>query len=233
MKPHEFESLLHETFEDQHLSRGEKEILKEIVSDQKPDDNRLALYRHKAFAAARQAISDGEARRILDWLENVNKILQQKRAEKPSTVQTKAFFSPGHDCPSVISRLIRSAGKQIDICVFTITDNSIASTILNVHEKGVPIRIITDNDKLSDLGSDIPRFANAGIPIRIDRTEYHMHHKFAVFDEMQLLTGSYNWTRGAAKNNLDHFIVSNDPELVMDFSREFEKVWATMKPFHK
>ncbi len=40
----------------------------------------------------------------------------------------------------------------------------------------------------------------------------HMHHKFALFDGGRLLTGSYNWTRGAAETNYENVIDTTDPK---------------------
>ena len=97
--------------------------------------------------------------------------------------------------------------------------------MLEAHGRGVRIRIITDNDKAADLGSDADRFLQAGIELRVDRTEYHMHHKFAVFDNAILLNGSYNWTRGAATNNEENFIVTTNRRLVAIFSKTFEDLW--------
>ncbi len=42
---------------------------------------------------------------------------------------------------------------------------------------GVAIRVLSDDDKSADEGSDVMRFERAGIPVRVDRTEHHMHHK--------------------------------------------------------
>lgn len=97
--------------------------------------------------------------------------------------------------------------------------------MLEAHGRGVRVRIITDNDKAADLGSDADRFLQARIGLRVDRTAYHMHHKFAVFDSKVLLNGSYNWTRGAADNNEENFIVTNDRRLVTIFSKTFEDLW--------
>ena len=52
-----------------------------------------------------------------------------------------------------------------------------------------------------------------------------MHHKYAVFDRRCLLTGSYNWTRSAAKNNEENFIITYDPRLVSEFLAAFEELW--------
>ena len=52
-----------------------------------------------------------------------------------------------------------------------------------------------------------------------------MHHKFALFDTQTLVTGSYNWTRSAAKNNEENFVVLADPGLTASYSKEFEQLW--------
>ena len=107
----------------------------------------------------------------------------------------------------------------------TITDDRLTSAILEAHARSVRIRIITDDDKSADLGSDAARFLQAGIALRTDRSRYHMHHKFALFDGALLLNGSYNWTRGAAENNEENFIVTSDRRLVEEFSAAFERLW--------
>src|SRR5262249_17420527 len=100
-----------------------------------------------------------------------------------------------------------------------------AEAILAAHRRGVKLRIITDDEKMQDLGSDIETFQKAGILVCTDRSEYHMHHKFALFDGSLVLTGSFNWTRGAADFNQENLIVSSDPRLVKAFAQTFEGLW--------
>lgn len=56
-----------------------------------------------------------------------------------------------------------------------------------------------------------------------------MHHKFAVFDRVRLLTGSYNWTRSAATENHENVLVSDDPRLVLPFCRAFDDLWTALE----
>lgn len=137
----------------------------------------------------------------------------------------QAFFSPGDDCANAIIRCIRQTEKQIDICVFTISDNQIADAIFEAFSKGVIIRIITDNDKQHDQGSDIGRLKQSGIAVRTDFTEAHMHHKFAIFDEKLILSGSYNWTLSARDENYENILISDNEKLIREFSGEFERLW--------
>lgn len=104
----------------------------------------------------------------------------------------------------------------------------IGGAIQAPHQRGIALRIISDNDKVLDPGSDIEELRRLGIPVRLDRTADHMHHKFAIFDSALVLTGSFNWTRSAARYNHENMVVSNDHRLVQAFLREFEKLWATL-----
>lgn len=137
-------------------------------------------------------------------------------------------FSPGDECLFAICRHIESAERSVDACVFTITDDRIATRLLDAHRRGVRVRIITDNDKAYDDGSDVHRLARAGIEVRVDQTPFHMHHKFALFDDRRMLTGSYNWTRGAARDNQENVIASDDPRLLRPFGREFATLWEKL-----
>lgn len=144
---------------------------------------------------------------------------------------SKAYFSPGEECREAILREINSAKNSLKICVFTISDDQIARAILLAHQKRVDVKILTDNDKLYDLGSDINTLAREGLHIRIDNTSDHMHHKFMIADNKSLLSGSYNWTNSAAKYNHENVIVSNHPALVKSFLNEFEKLWERMDAY--
>lgn len=93
------------------------------------------------------------------------------------------------------------------------------------YQRRVVVRVITDNDKQYDHGSDIERLRGAGIALKVDETEHHMHHKFAVLDGATLLNGSYNWTRSAATFNEENLIATSDAALVATFSRQFQEMW--------
>ena len=66
-----------------------------------------------------------------------------------------------------------------------------------------------------------------GIPVRLDRTAAHMHHKFLIVDNALLLTGSYNWTKSAAQSNHENVLVTNDARFVCSFIETFEALWTS------
>jgi len=227
MSPQQMQEILRQSLQDETLSRSEKSVLSQRLQEAGLSSPQLANFRSIAFQLAKESIDAVNGTRIVGWLEDVVKVLQPPVKNEQSSV-SEAWFSPHNDCPQKIRTLLGLARKSVDICVFTITDDRLTSAVLNAHGRGVRIRIITDNDKAADLGSDADRFLEAGVALRVDRSQYHMHHKFAVFDDSHLLNGSYNWTRGAAESNEENFIVTNDRRLVTIFGEAFEALWQQL-----
>ncbi|GGK86679.1 phospholipase D-like domain-containing protein [Rufibacter glacialis] len=146
-------------------------------------------------------------------------------------IRSTAYFSPGDDCLNAILAFIGAATSSLKICVFTISDDRITQAILAAHRKGISVQVLTDNEKLFDKGSDIRQLAKAGLQVKVDHTANHMHHKFALADQRHVLTGSYNWTRSAALYNHENVLVSSEPQVVADYSREFQRLWQEMSFF--
>jgi mitochondrial cardiolipin hydrolase len=228
MKPEDIDRILETTLEDGRLSRSERQALRQIVADLDMDEEQRAFWRHRAFAIAKSALSGARDRQVLDWVEEVIKALEPARGPARDH-DVAVHFSPGTECLDCIVRLLRQARRSADICVFTITDDRLAEPILHAHQRGVSVRIISDDDKALDEGSDVYRLRHAGVPVRVDASEHHMHHKFAVFDDATVVTGSYNWTRSAAAFNRENLILSSDPRMVRPFRANFDELWRAFE----
>lgn len=218
-----FDQALEATLDDRLMSRGERRALRELFADLSDQDR--SRLRARTFELARRRAVSLESRELIDWLEEAVKTSLPRSDESRVEVLGEARFSPGPGCLERITQAIRDAEREIDICVFTITDDRITKEIIAAKRRGVSLRIITDNEKAMDLGSDVDRLESSGVELRVDETEHHMHHKFAVFDRRLLLTGSYNWTRSAADHNLENIVLTDHRELVGSFSRVFDQLW--------
>jgi len=230
MDTRQIDQILAETFEDYRLTRAERRALTEVFAEKDMNDQDLAMVRARAFKEARDAKSDPKQFSALDWLEDVIKALHAAKVgevTRPTTL-SEALFSPGDGPRLRIASLMQHARHSIDTCVFTITDDRISKSLESAHRRGVKVRIITDNDKSWDRGSDVQRLGRQGIAVRVDRTDAHMHHKFCIFDRTTLLTGSYNWTRSAASSNEENIIVTDDAALSESFSKTFERLWTRL-----
>lgn len=220
MNTAELERLLVQTLVDPELTKTEKHYLKHWAAQQGLGAVELAQARQQALALAQARLGPAAAP-ILSWLSGVWDTFQPANDEHGTVC-----FSPGSTCIQELVRQFNAAKKTCDVCVFTITDNRITEAIEAAHRRGVVVRVISDDEKSHDTGSDIRRLVDNGIHCKTDVNVAHMHHKFAVFDHRILLSGSFNWTRSASEQNEENMIVTPDRGLVTAFLARFEKLWA-------
>jgi len=225
----ELEALLKDSLQDSRLDQDEKAVFSALP--EKLADDQLRFIRNKAFELSRPVIKAGgdDAVKVLSWLERVVKSIQPKQTNP--MIESEACFSPGSSCRNKIINLLKTARKSIDICVFTISDNKITQAILGAHQRGVVVTIISDNDKANDKGSDVQYLQDKGINVILDQSPYHMHHKFAIFDNRILLNGSFNWTRSATQVNEENIVLCYDPKLVSLFTGQFETLRKNLLGF--
>ncbi len=213
------------TWQDKAFTRKEKQAIQKLINERDLDKRSKDRLRSQVFEFAMQQADNQNTRSVIAWLEVANKCLVQKHDDGEKEVHSRAFFSPGIDCKNAILNQLHSAVESLDVCVFTITDNSIAQAILEAKQKGVEVRILTDDDKSLDRGSDIEKLRSHDIPVKTDHSDAHMHHKFAIIDRKVLINGSFNWTVSATKRNQENLVISKERELIKQFVQEFERLW--------
>jgi phosphatidylserine/phosphatidylglycerophosphate/cardiolipin synthase-like enzyme len=228
MDPAELDRLLTQTLADRRIQTAERKALADWAARHADQENERAVARSQAFAHARAA-APPEAGPVLDWLEEAVKVFVRPAALPVASETAAAFFSPGTTCIQEVLRQIDMARRSCDVCVFTITDDRITRAILRAHARGVAVRVVTDDEKSHDLGSDVTQLRAAGIPCKMDVGNVaHMHHKFALFDGRRLMCGSFNWTRSASEQNEESLLTTPDPILVAAFQERFDRLWARM-----
>lgn len=221
----EIERLLDESLADNKLDKLEKAEFRNILGKLTEDERRYM--RNQAFDKAREKLKlfaqfSEESMRIMNWLERIVKLIDNSTGKKE--VKSRAYFSPSEDCRDAIINLLDQAKSRIDICVFTISDNQITSAIKSAHDRGITVRVLSDNDKANDRGSDVYHLEEYGVPVTMDTSPSHMHHKFALVDNY-LINGSFNWTRSATDRNQENIVVSDHPELLGSFDEVFNQLW--------
>lgn len=112
------------------------------------------------------------------------------------------------------------------VAVAWITSKPIATALYRQHQKGVNIRIIVNDDEITN---------SKGIAFENTQIEYYkiqqqngafnnlMHHKFCIIDFKKVITGSFNWTIKASFNN-ENITVIEQKEQAEKFADEFIKL---------
>jgi len=52
-----------------------------------------------------------------------------------------------------------------------------------------------------------------------------------ITDNKALITGSYNWTRSAARFNHENILLTREGPVIKSFSKEFEQLWNTLATY--
>jgi mitochondrial cardiolipin hydrolase len=217
---------LKQSLEDDHLSKAEKNDLRLILGNQTLDSETLNFLRSKIYELANAKATSSNFQFVMQWMKDANNVLSARPADS-----SEVFFSPGETCRHAIIQQMDRALHTLKICVFTISDDLITRAILHAHRRGVAVKIITDNDKSHDHGSDVDQLAREGVPLKMDLSSNHMHHKFMVADDHSVVTGSYNWTSSAARFNHENILVTKEPGVVRSFLKEFDRLWKEMADY--
>ncbi|KAJ1988764.1 hypothetical protein H4R33_002305 [Dimargaris cristalligena] len=147
-------------------------------------------------------------------------------APATSGIKMATYFFPSEPNFKILLNTLNSARNSLDVCVFSLTDDDLANALIAAKKRGVQVRLISDDDQCSTLGSDVQRLGNDhGIPTRVDNNPSHMHHKFAIVDNQTLISGSYNWTKAARKSNRENIMITDSPDAVNGFRQEFNRLW--------
>ena len=213
---------------DNRLTRTEAKALTDCLKEENPSFNDLNILRAKLFNLVAEKQTAQNYLALHQFLEEAVKLLMRALKPRSTEIISRCYFSPGHACLDAVIERLKRAKRTIHICVFTISDDRISKEILAAHDRGVEVIVITDNDKMADIGSDVSQLAKAGIETYIDRTDNHMHHKFAVVDSVWVMSGSFNWTRSASRYNHEDLTVTNAPEVVRAFDDEFARLCPKM-----
>ncbi len=233
----DLKSFLRQSLEDHRMSRGEAQALEAMLDGELSGKRQLRVLLAQAFDLARGELASARDVPVLDWLQEVVRRATSVRERgiadgSPAALGrlAEAWFLPDPAALGRLVGLIKDCKQSLDVCVFTITHDELSGALLDAHRRGVKLRVITDDDKAHDRGSDIDRLREAGVAVETDDTEAHMHHKYAVFDGHVLLTGSYNWTRSASRVNQENFLLSDDPRLVSRYTKAFDELWRRFAP---
>jgi len=181
------------------------------------------VLRNLLFIETRRLDAENNGQQAIFWLQNCFTLI-----DKYMFQIHKVYFSPGTDIIVSITDLLKQATKTLDLCIFTITDDRLATDLRDCLERGIKVRIITDDEKLYDNGSAIEDLKNAGIPIKIDHSRYHMHHKFGIIDSHIVFTGSFNWTYTASKHNQENMLVTTNFDILNQYKDQFDLLWNEM-----
>lgn len=125
----------------------------------------------------------------------------------------------------IMSR-INSSQSNIFVAVAWFTNQLLFDSLTEALKKNVSVKILILNDLLnrSEFGLDFGILIKLGAEIRFAKTNLGtMHNKFCIIDDL-VITGSYNWTSHANKNN-ENILITDEESVVNSYREEFDRLF--------
>lgn len=137
------------------------------------------------------------------------------------------YFSPEDDVSAQLVRLIGTAKEQINVAIFGFTDEAIAQALIEAKQRGVAVQVY--RDKLQSKEKNQTRInkllTDNKIPLKIKQSGLLMHMKMLLIDGKDVITGSYNWSEGAKKQDNDLIVCLSPCPLYADYNKKFQFIW--------
>ena len=120
---------------------------------------------------------------------------------------------------------IDGAQRSLDAALYKFDEPSLLEAVERALARGVRVRIVVDaaNARGKSLVGAVER--TEALVRRWPPKQGKMHAKLMVVDGRQAIAGSFNWTRSAARSNVELALVFEDPQTVKRLAEAFESFW--------
>ena len=140
----------------------------------------------------------------------------------------KVYFESIH---LELIQLLKEAKKDVKICVAWFTDKEIYNVLVEKACEGVFVDVIIANHQINkNYGFDFSELLQKGARVsyigQLDDgiNDSLMHNKFCVIDSDTVISGSYNWSYKARKNDENILVIRGDSELSNNFLDKFASI---------
>lgn len=143
-----------------------------------------------------------------------------------STGTMEVAFSPNGGITDMIVKNIGQAKKSIEVMAYSFTSAEIAKALQEAHKRGVQVRIILDKSQETEKYSSLTYFRNAGMAVHIDNDFKIAHNKVMILDGLDVITGSFNFTKSAEQGNGENcLVIHGNAALAKEYSNYWQWRW--------
>ncbi|EAA4084361.1 phospholipase D family protein [Salmonella enterica subsp. salamae] len=147
-----------------------------------------------------------------------------------ATIETG--FSPEGTALQLVLKTIETAQQEIRLMGYSFTSPEVIRALIQAKRRGVDVKVVLDWKANSTKGSAgvaaMNLLVNAGIPVRTVNQFKIMHDKVIITDGRHVETGSFNFSRAAARSNSENVLVIRDyPILANTYLQHWQSRWDT------
>jgi phosphatidylserine/phosphatidylglycerophosphate/cardiolipin synthase-like enzyme len=138
----------------------------------------------------------------------------------------EVYYSPEDGVAKYVLQRLKAAKTNIRFLAFSYTADDIASTMIAQKQAGLVVQGVFEKQNASGSGAEYAKLKSGGVDVLEDGNCYILHHKVIIIDERTVITGSYNFTGSAERDNDENLVIVDDPVLARAYLDEFERVYA-------
>lgn len=145
-----------------------------------------------------------------------------------ATPSVSVGFSPEGTALQLVLQTISDAQQSIRLMGYSFTSPEVVKGLIAAKRRGVDVKVVLDdwgNHGKSSVAA-INLLVNAGIPVRLDSHYKIQHDKVIVTDDHNVETGSFNYTRAAARSNSENALLLRDmPGVASQYLAHWQSRW--------
>ena len=136
------------------------------------------------------------------------------------------IFGAEADEVGALRAAIADAERSIHFMTFVFSLEELAESILlRAALEDVVVRGVFEKRNSTSSWSQLPSLHCAGADMRQDGNPYTLHHKVIIIDEYTVITGSFNFSRNAAKANDENILIIRDAIIAALYLDEWRRIW--------
>jgi phosphatidylserine/phosphatidylglycerophosphate/cardiolipin synthase-like enzyme len=149
-----------------------------------------------------------------------------------AAVPWEVCFTPREDCTKAIVTAITEARRAVSVQAFSFTSKPIARALAAAHERGVQVEVILDQSSLKAHHASADVLAGSGIPVFVDSAHLLAHNKVMVIDGETVITGSFNFTYAAQRDNAENLLILHDRALASRYLDNWQEHRKHSEVYH-
>ena len=141
-------------------------------------------------------------------------------------IDLEVYFSPqDKSLTNAVLPLIRNAKKYIYIPSFVLTEKRVTEELIKAKQRGVDVRVISDDLNASIRHSKHQELRDGGISVKTENYAGKMHSKSMLIDDKYTIIGSMNFSNSGENYNDENHMVIKDDSITKFYKDFFHYQW--------
>ncbi|PIQ28224.1 hypothetical protein COW36_04700 [bacterium (Candidatus Blackallbacteria) CG17_big_fil_post_rev_8_21_14_2_50_48_46] len=137
----------------------------------------------------------------------------------------ETYFAAEGKVAGKVAEALNKAEHSIHFMAFSFTHDAVGNVVAQKFNKKVEVRGVFENTGAGTQYSEYGKLKALGADVKKDGNPAVMHHKVFIIDGKTVVTGSFNFSDSADKNNDENLLIIESPELAQQYEEEFKRVY--------